>query len=133
MTNKSFESILKCVTQEIHSFYDCKKSNEPIDELIKTIADENEILVDSHDFKMLSGISKIALDNLGDKEKINTEAKQYFEKEKLKREKIGQDIADSEILKEINVRMCLLTAVALSNLKSHLLFILNLKIIVLNR
>ncbi len=65
---------------------------------------------------MLTEISKITLENSDDKEKIKLKAGDYFKTEKEKKEKIGKDIAESVLLKEINVRLCLLTREAYGNL-----------------
>jgi hypothetical protein len=110
---ESFDRILGFILAERSEFSKCKRSNKPIDELIKSIAQVNKISLDSNDGKMLTEISKIAFENSDDKEKFKLKAGEYFKREK---EKIGKDIAESVLLKEINVRLCLLTRVAYGNL-----------------
>ena len=90
--------------------------------MIKSIADENNIRLDSNDGKMLKEISKIAVENLESKEKIKEKANEYFKTEVENKEKIDKNIENSVLLKEINVRLCLLTTVAWGNFINSLIF-----------
>ena len=117
------EDILNIVLTNCRKFSDCKDSNGSIDELIESIARDKDIQSDSNEWKILTEFSKIAVNNLNgnqnDKIEIRKKAQEYLENEERKKAKINKEIENGVLLKEINVRLCLLTTVATGNIINY--------------
>ena len=121
----SSNTLVQLVLANSRKFLQCKNSNESIDEVIKSIAENNEISIDSDEWKMLNHIAKIAVDNISfnlkESEKVIIEkAENYIKKEKEIKEKVEMDIEKSILLEVINVRLCILTKVANGNFTNYL-------------
>ena len=81
----------------LRNLSDFLEADKSFDEVIKSIADENNIRLDSNDGKMLKEISKIAVENLESKEKIKEKAIVYFKTEVGNKEKIDKNIENKKI------------------------------------